>query len=462
MERGIKIISRILLFGLLTAMLCSGTTVRAASPYMIKVNKGTNVVTVYTQNAKGNYTKPVTAFVCSAGYATPVGTFPLQYKMRWGTLMGPSYGQYCSVITGDILFHSVWYYSKDKNSQSYIEYNKLGATASHGCVRLTVIDAKWIYDNCPSGTPVKIFNGTSKDDKLGKPASISLAGTRGWDPTDPDPSNPFRKYLPKLSGLRDRKVRAFARFDPKAGVKAAGGNGENLTGKIRVSGKVNTKKAGVYTLTYTVSDRYHRSTSKKIKVTVVDKTKPVIRGAKNRTIQYGEKVDFLKGVTARMKNGTDVTGSLTYKTRLNSKKPGKYNVCIKARGTNGKMSSVTVVFTVLKKPDDTIDQPDVTEEPETPEKDAVTQIYGVEDRSLSYTKADMTEEEKLQLIRDHALDNISGTYGDGDPAEPYDYEITIQKTAEDQYTVQYILEDSDGTRTTENAIFTLVHIEEEK
>ena len=33
---------------------------------------------------------------------------------------------------------------------------KLGRRASHGCIRLTVEDAKWIYDNCPAGTTVII------------------------------------------------------------------------------------------------------------------------------------------------------------------------------------------------------------------------------------------------------------------------------------------------------------------
>ena len=33
---------------------------------------------------------------------------------------------------------------------------KLGTQASHGCVRLSVDDATWIYTNCPAGTTVKV------------------------------------------------------------------------------------------------------------------------------------------------------------------------------------------------------------------------------------------------------------------------------------------------------------------
>jgi len=36
--------------------------------------------------------------------------------------------------------------------------SNLGRRASHGCIRLTVDNAKWIYSNCPVGTTVVIQN----------------------------------------------------------------------------------------------------------------------------------------------------------------------------------------------------------------------------------------------------------------------------------------------------------------
>ena len=157
------------LLALLLAVSCLLTPVQSAQAattgagnYYLKVNKGTNVVTVYKKDGT-----PYTAFTCSVGYATPTGTYYTPAKYRWWTLDGPSYGQYCTRITRGFLFHSVWYYQQKENAQSYRQYNKLGTTASHGCVRLTVAASKWIYDNCPLGTKVIIFNGSSKDDPLG-------------------------------------------------------------------------------------------------------------------------------------------------------------------------------------------------------------------------------------------------------------------------------------------------------
>ena len=55
--------------------------------------------------------------------------------------------------------------------------------------------SKWIYDNCPLGTPVLIYADAENPGPMGKPGTIYTdpADTekRGWDPTDPDPANPW-------------------------------------------------------------------------------------------------------------------------------------------------------------------------------------------------------------------------------------------------------------------------------
>lgn len=180
------------LFLSLTWVLNANQTSLAAEKkgqYLIKVNKQQNVVNVYRKDKKGNY-KPDRAFVCSTGVATPLGTFSVGAKYRWHQLNGPSYGQYCCRVYKGILFHSVWYYKPSKNTQSYVQYNRLGTTASHGCIRLTVSASKWVYDNCPTGTKVVIYN-SGNPGPFGKPKARKMSGYMGWDPTDPDPNNPY-------------------------------------------------------------------------------------------------------------------------------------------------------------------------------------------------------------------------------------------------------------------------------
>ena len=169
------------------------TTVEAGFPYYIKINRKLNVVYVY--GVSGNkYSQLVKVFTCSTGRDTPLGVYKTLNKYEWKLLIGPCYGQYATRITGQILFHSVPYYSQSKDSLEYYLYNRLGRKDSLGCVRLTVADAKWIYDNCPLGTKVEIYDS----DDLGgveKPSTIHIDDNdprRGWDPTDPDPNNPWK------------------------------------------------------------------------------------------------------------------------------------------------------------------------------------------------------------------------------------------------------------------------------
>ena len=158
------------------------------SSYYIEVNRTTCSVTVYAKDGNNGYIIPVKRFACSVGLPstpTPTGTYYTPAKYRWHTLMGPSYGQYCTRIVGGVLFHSVAGYNMTSYNIRARDFNKLGQPASHGCVRLCVRDAKWIYDNCPLGTKVRIYD-SSNPGPLGKPATIKIPDWQNWDPTDPN------------------------------------------------------------------------------------------------------------------------------------------------------------------------------------------------------------------------------------------------------------------------------------
>ena len=170
--------------------------------YYIKVNYGANVVTIYKKDKSGKYTVPVKAMVCSTGTATPTsGTYKMSNKYRWHQLNGGVYGQYCSRITGHILFHSVPYKTNSPDTLKYVAYDKLGTKASAGCIRLTVADAYWIYSNCASGTYVEFYS-SSDPGPLGKPSAQKISSNekcRNWDPTDPLPNNPWKGYTEPAS-----------------------------------------------------------------------------------------------------------------------------------------------------------------------------------------------------------------------------------------------------------------------
>lgn len=300
----VKVVRRGILIPVLVLMvfgMVKSDHVSAAGSYMIKVNKQANCVTIYQKDEAGKY-QAVKAMICSTGWATELGTYSLGEKYRWHTLDGPCYGQYCTRIYGGVLFHSVWYHREnDPSSLSVSSYNKLGTTASHGCVRLTCADAKWIYDNVPSGTSVVVYSD-SDPGPLGKPESISLSGYMGYDPTDIwTSSNPWNNKKPSITlkpGIK--KVLDFASdFDVKSCVTAKNTTGFDASkylktvifyGGSRVK-RVNTKIPGTYRVTYKLTDEIGRKAKRTVNFRVkAAKATPVISGADKIYIKSRDKL----------------------------------------------------------------------------------------------------------------------------------------------------------------------------
>ncbi len=147
----------------------------AAGTYKLIVDVTWQVVMAFKKDANGEYTVPVRYMLCSTGSAknglTKVGTFPLkECRLRFGTFASGDFSaQYWTLIVSRTYFHSVVYHrgarngQKDLNSVYIDKYLKLGSQDSHGCIRLPVPDARWIFYNCAYGTEVEIRQGSKND-----------------------------------------------------------------------------------------------------------------------------------------------------------------------------------------------------------------------------------------------------------------------------------------------------------
>ena len=100
---------------------------------------------------------------CSGGIAespTIMGTFTLQE--RGDDFYSPRFqegARYWIRIHKQYLFHSV---PRDENGNIIMaEEEKIGAPASHGCIRLLDKDAEWFYNTIPDGTMVIIHPAES-------------------------------------------------------------------------------------------------------------------------------------------------------------------------------------------------------------------------------------------------------------------------------------------------------------
>lgn len=141
-------------------------------PFHIVVDVENQVTSVYGRDENGEYTVPVRQMLCSTGMkATPsdVGDWVLNGRHatwcifpKWGN----SYARYWTRINSNIAFHSPIYTSVSNQAMKISSYNKLGQRASHGCIRLAVWDAKWIYDNVGAGTVVSIVEKMDPDPEL--------------------------------------------------------------------------------------------------------------------------------------------------------------------------------------------------------------------------------------------------------------------------------------------------------
>ena len=155
-------------------------------PYQIRVNRTSCQITVFAKDGGNGWIIPVKSITCSVGNPitlTPAGTFYIGDQDRWHILMGPSWGQWTSHVVNGIFIHSVAGTSTSQYNLSSWDYNLLGQPASHGCIRVCVRDAKWIYDNCGRGTAVIIGDGYYEP--FDKPATQKLpAGVNLKDPTD--------------------------------------------------------------------------------------------------------------------------------------------------------------------------------------------------------------------------------------------------------------------------------------
>ena len=137
------------------ALLFSDEAARKPLPYRVDVSIDDQRVYVYELGENGEYEQTQT-FICSTGLgnSTPRGVYLDGFPVnRWHHFSKfDCWAQYSYVIEGDIMFHSVLYSEDDPETLRESSYYALGQKASHGCVRLKVSDARWLFTHCKKGT----------------------------------------------------------------------------------------------------------------------------------------------------------------------------------------------------------------------------------------------------------------------------------------------------------------------
>ena len=129
-------------------------SLESLTSYLVQVDLNNQQTNIY-MGKKNNWTL-LKSFPCSTGTSeepTPSGVYTIKDRGEW--FFSKDYmqgGKYWVQFNGDYLFHSLPY---DEDKTTIVDYT-LDTPASHGCVRLSDNDSKWIYDNITKGTKVII------------------------------------------------------------------------------------------------------------------------------------------------------------------------------------------------------------------------------------------------------------------------------------------------------------------
>ena len=151
------------------------------------------------------------------------------------------------------------------------------------------------------------------------------------------------KYSPIIRGIDNITLKVGDKFDPLNKVVARDEEDGDITDKITVLGKVDTTKAGNYTITYQVTDR-NKNTVKYNRTVIVENNNdddennnnkpPIIKGIDNITLKVGDKFDPLNKVVARDEEDGDITDKITVLGKVDTTKAENYTITYQVTDRN--------------------------------------------------------------------------------------------------------------------------------
>lgn len=165
--------------------------------YYILLDLNNQIMTVFGKDDGGAYKKIVRRMLVSTGKTkvdeelallhpddpdyiatpTPRGIWKTGGHERFGKFpeFGGTWARYWTHIVAGVYMHSVMFSSNSTNTLQSGAYRNIGNNKSHGCVRMYVEDAKWVYDNVPAGTTINISDTEKRNSKLKRALKSKLS-----------------------------------------------------------------------------------------------------------------------------------------------------------------------------------------------------------------------------------------------------------------------------------------------
>ena len=158
--------------------------------YYILLDLKNQIVTVFEKDENGEYTKIVRCFTCTSGRTeidpndpedkgtpTPKGIWKIGGRERFGKFaaFNNEYARYWTQIVGGVYFHSIMFSDRTVDTLKRGAFSKLGSDGSHGCVRLYVEDAKWLYYYACPGTTIEVSTNEKSNSALRKALKTDMS-----------------------------------------------------------------------------------------------------------------------------------------------------------------------------------------------------------------------------------------------------------------------------------------------
>ena len=155
---------------------------------------------------------------------------------------------------------------------------------------------------------------------------------------------------PTITGAEKVEIESGTVFNLLQGVTATDAKGRNLQVNVTGDLNLNPEEDTEYTLTYSATDKYGKTTEVQREVSVKVNKAPVINGADNKVINIGESFNPKAGVTVTDDRDENLTSQLSIDGKVNTAVPGEYKLNYSVTDSGNKTTKLQRTVRVNRAP----------------------------------------------------------------------------------------------------------------
>ena len=155
---------------------------------------------------------------------------------------------------------------------------------------------------------------------------------------------------PTITGAEKVEIESGTVFNLLQGVTATDAKGRNLQVNVTGDLNLNPEEDTKYTLTYSATDKYGKTTEVQREVSVKVNKAPVINGADNKVVNIGESFNPKAGVTVTDDRDENLTSQLSIDGKVNTAVPGEYKLNYSVTDSGNKTTKLQRTVRVNRAP----------------------------------------------------------------------------------------------------------------